>query len=334
MATPALFHIGQQLRGRLGAYKIVKQVTGLVYIASNAQSQSVVVKTVEDRHWRLHNERDILHRFQHRTPTIRPLVDEIEDPADPPAIVLKYLDDDLTHASKKQRLTRPEIKYVARRVLEALSVLHEDGFVHTDIKPSNILVNYGSGSTRFTDVQLADCGGTVSVDSEFAQDGVLTGSSVFRAPEVHLEISWNTAADIWSFGVTLINLIWALNFHIFEPKLPQGDEMYDVMVVVEQHKFFGPFPVSYKEICDEETQEGICRIIASVELEDMKPFPWIGEREVCKADKEFLLKIMKLDPRDRPSANDLLHDEWFTETSERTVGWYSKEEWAAMQKSA
>lgn len=89
-----------------------------------------MVKSVEG-HWRLHNERGILKRFQGRSPTLRPLVDEIEDPVEPPAIVLKYLDDDLSKASRKQRLTRSEIKYVAKNILDALQVLHEDGYVHT-----------------------------------------------------------------------------------------------------------------------------------------------------------------------------------------------------------
>lgn len=66
-----------------------------------------------------------------------------------------------------------------------------------------MLVNYGSGKNRFSRVELADCGGTVSVESEFAKEGVPTGTSLFRAPEVHLEIPWGTAADIWSFGVTV-----------------------------------------------------------------------------------------------------------------------------------
>lgn len=48
-----------------------------------------------------------------------------------PAIVLKYLDDDILHTSNIKRLARIEVKYVARRVLEALSVLHQEGFVHT-----------------------------------------------------------------------------------------------------------------------------------------------------------------------------------------------------------
>jgi hypothetical protein len=90
----------------------------------------VIIKSVEG-HWRLHNERNVLQRFQARTTTLRPLIDEIEEPSEPPAIVLKYFDDDVTRASKKKRLTRQEIKLVARRVLEALRVFHDDGYVHS-----------------------------------------------------------------------------------------------------------------------------------------------------------------------------------------------------------
>ncbi len=91
-----------------------------------------MVKSVEG-HWRLLNERDILRRFQDRSSAIRPLLDEITEPVEPPAIVLGYLDDDVTGAEKKQRLTRPEIKFIARKLLEALDVLHKEGFVHTGI---------------------------------------------------------------------------------------------------------------------------------------------------------------------------------------------------------
>lgn len=74
-----------------------------------------------------------------------------------------------------------------------------------------MLVNYRNGENRFSEVELADYGGTVSLESEFAKDGVPTGTSLFRAPEVHLEIPWGTAADIWSFGVT-VSVPLALNF--------------------------------------------------------------------------------------------------------------------------
>ena len=43
----------------------------------------------------------------------------------------------------------------------------------------------------------------------------------------------------------------------------------------------------------------------------MKPFERITEREISKEDKTFMLKIMKLDLRDRPTAKELLEDMWF-----------------------
>ena len=77
------------------------------------------------------NERDVLKRFQHRTPYLRPLIDEIEGESLPSTIALKFLDDDLLRASVKKALNRKEIKYVSKRILEALKVLHDDNYVHT-----------------------------------------------------------------------------------------------------------------------------------------------------------------------------------------------------------
>ena len=82
-------------------------------------------------HFRLQNERDILLRFQERTSAMRPLLDQIEDPTAPPAHILKHLDDDVLHVSNTKRLTRLEVKHIAKSVHEALSLLHSEGFVHT-----------------------------------------------------------------------------------------------------------------------------------------------------------------------------------------------------------
>lgn len=92
--------------------------------------QRCIIKGIAG-HWRLQNEADILKHYQNRTPHLRPLVDEILDPAEPPSIVLKYLDTDLLTESNNERLSRQEIKQVAKAVLEALKVLHKDGLVHT-----------------------------------------------------------------------------------------------------------------------------------------------------------------------------------------------------------
>lgn len=90
------------------------------------------MKAIRD-HWRLQNEATVLKQYQASSPFFRPLEDQIDEPEDPPAIVLRYLDSDLRAESDRQRLTRPEIKQVAKCVLEALRILHQDGMVHTGI---------------------------------------------------------------------------------------------------------------------------------------------------------------------------------------------------------
>jgi serine/threonine protein kinase len=164
------------------------------HVVRNQTKEKVIVKGVHG-HPRVANERDVLKRFQGRTPYLRPLIDEIQEPSEPPIIVLRYLEDHLLSSSIKKQLSRKELKYVARCILEALNVLHEDGYVHTDVKPDNIFVNYREGDNRFSDVQLGDLGGACSTHSAIAKEGTPIGAPMWSSPEVIMETPWNTATD-------------------------------------------------------------------------------------------------------------------------------------------
>jgi len=80
---------------------------------------------------------------------------------------------------------------------------------------------------------------------------------------------------------------------------------------MKHHQYFGPFPLSYREIADEDSLTILAHVMNGVPHEMLKPFQYITEREITKEDKAFVLKIMKLDSRDRPTAKELLQDEWF-----------------------
>lgn len=80
---------------------------------------------------------------------------------------------------------------------------------------------------------------------------------------------------------------------------------------MRQCQFFGPFPLSYQEIAGPETLAILSYIHESLPPEKQKPFARISEAEVLRDDRDLILKIMKLDPRDRPTAKELLEDEWF-----------------------
>lgn len=109
----------------------------------------------------------------------------------------------------------------------------------------------------------------------------------------------------------LISLLYEHRFHIFKPNVPTDHDEYDVKILMKQHRCFGPFPETFKQIADQERLAVLIWIMQNSPPETLKPFHLTSTQEICQEDKDFVLRIMKLDPRDRPSARQLLEDEWF-----------------------
>ena len=105
---------------------------------------------------------------------------------------------------------------------------------------------------------------------------------------------------------------------MFSPvEIDEEDEIYLVKILAHQCAFFGPLPDKFVELSDALTTEYLDNIERLV--------TGIGGRKIFKDtlalrfDKEtlnFLNRLMKLDPRDRPSAQDLLQDQWLSGTVE------------------
>ncbi|KAI1122170.1 kinase-like domain-containing protein [Nemania abortiva] len=309
----SILQIGQRLTGRLSVYTITKQLYPSTWLATNTVNRTVVVKY--DEPGRINNERDLLKRF-HDTALFRPLIDEIEftDSEKPLAIVLEHYDCDIGEISKKQGLSTREAKYLGSRVLKALCALHANGYIHTDVKPDNILVNLCSSSDiRFTDVCLADLGDVIPTDSMEANSGYPLGTGVFRSPEATLMMPFTTAHDIWSFGATLISLIYGCGFDIFWPGVGENDPLFVEKVVETFHKYFGPFPRTYVTLpgIDANRIEILTEIMNEAEARGL--FRRASSTEISNEDRNFICSFMNLDHRDRPTAAALLQDKWFAE---------------------
>lgn len=108
----------------------------------------------------------------------------------------------------------------------------------------------------------------------------------------------------------LISLFFG-NYHLFNPRVSVDNPKYERIILERMHMFFGPFPLTYKELADTKTLNYLADIMNSVS--QRKPFHMIKDKEFAPEDKTFLVKIMKLDPRDRPTAKQLLEDSWFSE---------------------
>ncbi|TNN81826.1 STE20-like serine/threonine-protein kinase [Liparis tanakae] len=102
-------------------------------------------------------------------------------------------------------LTEPQIRVVCRQTLEALSYLHENKVIHRDLKAGNILLSLSG------EVKLADFGVSAKNTKTFQRRDSFIGTPYWMAPEVVMcetfkDRPYDYKADIWSLGVTLIEL--------------------------------------------------------------------------------------------------------------------------------
>lgn len=98
------------------------------------------------------------------------------------------------------------IATILKETLMGLCYLHDQGHLHRDIKAGNILMD-SNGS-----VKLADFGVSASVyesSSRCINLNEMTGTPFWMAPEViHSYNGYSYKADIWSFGITALELAY------------------------------------------------------------------------------------------------------------------------------
>ncbi|KDN39406.1 Pkinase-domain-containing protein [Tilletiaria anomala UBC 951] len=97
---------------------------------------------------------------------------------------------------------------ISECVLKGLGYLHERKIIHRDIKPSNIVV------TRQGQIKLCDFG--VSGELINSMAGTFTGTSYYMAPERIQGLPYTISSDVWSLGLTILEL--ASNRFPFPPE--------------------------------------------------------------------------------------------------------------------
>jgi serine/threonine-protein kinase len=119
-------------------------------------------------------------------------------------IVFEYIDGEnlKEHVVRRGRLGVREALEIALEVARGLAFAHDQGLVHRDVKPQNILLN-GDGRAKVTDFGIAR---SVDVDG-MTQTGTVLGTSNYIAPEQASGQRVDAHSDVYALGVVLYELL-------------------------------------------------------------------------------------------------------------------------------
>ncbi|NWR03329.1 PAK3 kinase, partial [Paradoxornis webbianus] len=126
-------------------------------------------------------------------------------------LVMEYMDGGtLSDVIYETHMSEGEIATISRECLQGLDFLHSNHIIHRDVKSHNILVRT-DGS-----VKLADIGLFAQLLPEQSRQSSVARTSGCMAPEIKAGQLYGPKGDIWSFGITVIEMV--------ERKLPYWNE--------------------------------------------------------------------------------------------------------------
>ncbi|MGB0386740.1 MAG: protein kinase domain-containing protein [Ardenticatenaceae bacterium] len=200
-----------------GHYEVLDELGrggfGTVYLALDLRLERMVALKV--LHANLVADSTIASRFKREAKALARLthpnivmVLSVEDEPPPPFIVMEYVDGQTLERKLMNRAWGlKEAIHILWQVGEALDAAHEQGLIHRDVKPSNILI------TREKQVKLTDFGIAKMRQAEqntLTATNVTLGTLQYMAPEqsdINRQHSIGPAVDIYALGVVAYEML-------------------------------------------------------------------------------------------------------------------------------
>lgn len=201
-------------------------------------------------------------------------------------LLLEYVD----AGSVDQRMPKTQLEAVLifHQVAQALAHMHQRGFVHADMKPTNVMV------TEDKSVKVIDLGQACAVGTVKKR---IQGTPGYMAPEQAHRGEITRATDIYNFGATMY---WVLVGEVIPTVMPPKDDqsgLYKGAIDTERI----PLPAP-----PHEKVAGIHHLLSKLVMEciQLDPMARVASMERVATRLELISELIKSPISHRPIAAD------------------------------
>ncbi len=169
----------------------LSQIVALKFLPDNFQKDSAAL---ERFHAEVRNARQVAHINVCK-------VFDIGEIDGKHFLSMEFIDgDDLSSLLRRVgRLSSERAIEIARQLCVGLAAIHNEGILHRDFKPANIIIDK-NGKARITDFGIA------GVEAEIAKDNLRVGTPAYMSPEQIKGKDISAKSDIYALGLVLYEI--------------------------------------------------------------------------------------------------------------------------------
>eukprot|EP00466_Bigelowiella_natans_P017815 jgi/Bigna1/39160/e_gw1.30.44.1 len=220
-----------------------------VFEGVNKDNERVVIKVLKPvkKKKKQNNKRIVAHGAKY----IITLIECIEDQLSKTKCLIFEHVDACDFKTLFPQLSDIDVRYYMYKLLLALDFCHQNGIMHRDVKPHNVMINHRDGTLKLIDWGLA----------EFYHPGqeynVRVASRYFKGPELLVNFrTYDYSLDIWSFGCMFAGMIFRR--HPFFRGRSNEDQLVKIVQVLGSAGFYAylnrynlTLPAAYDDYKDE-----------------------------------------------------------------------------------
>ncbi|KAH6623288.1 kinase-like domain-containing protein [Chaetomium tenue] len=259
-----------------------------------------------------------LQKHVEHSPHVRTSVDSIPERH---ILVFPYLEKGLIHLDLTT-LSSVAKKAVIRDALAGLADLHDKHIIHTDIKPTNIMMDslkQDNGDLGWRNVQITDleAAGVLPPKAKGLTDR-LSGNHFWRSPEAWARGIQNTPSDVYSFAVVAI-FAWTGSMVFFSDEANRAPPEKQAQLILRRHlslfardmEDFEGF-IAYHGGDDNPFVKRLKELLYTFSEEEPR-LPFGRWQQVDPRFRDLICKMTCMDPSRRITAWEALQHPWFAE---------------------